>query len=214
MSKLLIWGAAGQAKVVADAARRGGQWQIAGFIDDIDPSRRGEAFAGGTVLGGREALRACRVHGVEAIFLAFGHNAARLRLAGELAAEGYRFPVIVHPAAVIAESAVLGAGSFVAAAAVVGAQARIGEQAIVNTGAVVEHDCDVADGVHIGPRVCLGGGVRVGRAAWIGIGAVLRDHIEIGADSMVGMGAVVVASLPSRVVAYGCPARVISEVKV
>jgi acetyltransferase-like isoleucine patch superfamily enzyme len=50
--------------------------------------------------------------------------------------------------------------------------------------------------------------VSVGRGAWIGIGATVRDRITIGEASIVGAGAVVVRDVPVGVVAHGVPASV------
>jgi UDP-N-acetylbacillosamine N-acetyltransferase len=51
--------------------------------------------------------------------------------------------------------------------------------------------------------------VKIGRGTWVGIGSVIRDHIEIGTDVLVGAGSVVVSHLPDQVVAFGVPARVV-----
>ncbi|MGH7634357.1 MAG: acetyltransferase, partial [Gemmatimonadaceae bacterium] len=82
---------------------------------------------------------------------------------------------------------------------------------IVNTAASVDHDCDLADGVHVACGAHLAGHVRVGRGAWIGIGAVVRERVTIGAGAMIGAGAVVVSDVPPGVLAFGVPARVIRE---
>ncbi len=54
-----------------------------------------------------------------------------------------------------------------------------------------------------------GGRVRLGERSSIGLGAILRDGIEVGADTVVGAGSLVLQSIPSGVVAYGSPAQVI-----
>lgn len=211
MKRVVIWGAAGHARVVADAIRQRGELHVEGFIDDVTPARRTEAFCGATVLGGRDQIELLKSRGVTLIALAFGHNAARLRLGRELSALGFELPPIVHPQAVIAPDVRVGAGCFVGPGAVLGPAARIGALAIVNSAVVVEHDCEVGEGVHLSPRVCLGGGAHVGHTTWVGLGALVRDHVTVGSESMIGMGAVVVSDLPNRVVAYGCPARVIER---
>lgn len=211
VGRIAVWGAAGHAKVVADAWRcRGGD--VAGFLDDVAPQRRGESFFGACVLGGREALPGLRADGLTALALGFGDNAARLALGTALRAEGWRLPPIVHPAAVVAADVVLGEGCLVAAGAVINPGARIGAFAIVNTGAIVDHDGQLDDGVHLGPRACLAGGVEVGRGAWIGAGATVRDRCRIGAGTVIGLGAAVVSDIPPAVVAQGCPARVVRAV--
>src|SRR5438309_4589544 len=70
---IVIWGAGGHAKVVADVLRQRGGWSIAGFIDDADPERRHEPFCGSTILGGRDRLEDLHRAGVRHALLAFGH---------------------------------------------------------------------------------------------------------------------------------------------
>lgn len=211
MPPIVIFGAGGHAKVVADSLRRLGGWQVEGFVDDLAPERAGEPFGGAVVLGGRGVLPALRERGVDALVLAFGHNHARLALAEQLGAQGWRFPPVVDPLASVAADVQLGPGCYVGAAAVVEPGSRIGAQAIVNTGAIVCHDSEVGDGAHVCPRACLGGHARVGRAAWIGIGSVLRDRARVGARALVGAGSLVLTEVPDGMVAWGQPARVIRE---
>lgn len=206
---LVIWGSSGHARVVAEAARATGHWQIVGFVDDVNLDRRGNAFCGAIVLGSREVLPDLRRRGVRQLFIGFGQNHARLRLARELEQQGFEFPVLVHPTATVASDARLGAGVFIGPGAVVSADVWLGEQTIVNSGAIVEHESRIADGVHLCPRSCLAGAVIVGEASWVGAGAVVRDKLTVGRDAVIGMGAVVTRSVPDGCVVYGCPARVV-----
>lgn len=212
MSAIVVWGAGGHAKVVAQSLRRNGSWRLVGFIDDVRPQRLGEPFEGAVVLGGREVLPGLLAQGTRHLMLAFGDNVARLQLWRELVALGFEFPSVVDAHAVVADDAVLGPGCYVGVGAVIQPGARLGAQVIVNTGAVIEHDCRVGDGAHLCPRTCIAGHVEVGGCAWIGVGAVVRDHCRVGAHSLVGMGSVVVKDVPERVVAYGHPCHLIRKV--
>lgn len=205
---VVIWGAAGHAKVAAEILRRTG-FRVVGFIDDVNPARRGESFCGATVLGGAAALQSLKDAGVGAAFIAFGHNENRLAKGKEIERLGFELVRAIHPSAIVATDAVLGCGCLLAAGAVVNPSASIGRHAIVNTNATVDHDCVVGDGAHVGPGASIAGHVRIGRAAWVGIGATVIDHVDIGAGSIVGAGAVVVAAVPDNVVASGVPAKVI-----
>lgn len=205
-TRALVWGASGHAAVVADAARRSQAWDVVGFVDEIQPQRLGEAFAGAEVVGGSEVLSSGAHADVRHVLLGVGDNRARLRIANQIEERGLAVGTVVHPAAIIGDHVELGAGVFIGAGAVVNAGAFVGRAAIVNTNAVVEHHCRVEEGAHIAPGALLAGNVRVGRLAWVGIGAVVIEKLEIGAESMLGAGAVVVSSVPSGVLAYGVPA--------
>lgn len=209
---MVIWGASGHARVVADIVRLRGEYEIAGFLDDQSPQRRGEPFCGATVLGGSEQLAGLAGAGVTHAILALGEGRSRLRLAALLRAQGFVLSIAIHPRAVIAGDVAVGEGTVVAAGAVVNPGARLGENVIVNTGATVDHDCEIEEGAHICPGAHLAGGVRVGCGAWVGIGAAVIQGVRIGAEAVVGAGAAVLQDVPERVVAYGVPARVVRNI--
>lgn len=208
---LVLWGASGHARVVADAVRLRGTYTIAGFLDDLNPDRRAEPFGGAQILGGQEQLEDLRRAGIQHLFLAFGDCRARLAIAQKVRDMGFQLPVIIHPGSTIARGVVIGAGTVVVAGAVVNAGTVIGENAIINTSCSVDHDCWIADGVHVGPGAHLGGHDRIGRGTWIGIGAILKDRVAVGAGSIIGAGAVVLKDIPDGVTAFGVPARIVSE---
>lgn len=207
--KLVVWGASGHARSVADAidsARLGG---IAAFLDDVNPVAEGARFLGKPLLGSADALARLKKRGVRHAVVAVGDATARLRIATQLLEMGFRLPAVVHDTAYVAKTATVGEGTVVLARAVIGAAARVGACVIVNTGALLDHDCEVGDGAHVCPGVVAGGHVQVGAGAWIGIGATLKDRVRVGAGTTVGAGAVVVDDLLDHVVAYGVPARVV-----
>jgi UDP-N-acetylbacillosamine N-acetyltransferase len=209
-SSIVIIGAGGHAKVAADIAQLIGL-AVAGFLDTVNPERQGSPFHGLTVLGGLEQLDLLAQRGVRQAIVAVGDCDVRLRLAEHAVGAGFTLPMLVHPSAVLAADVVVGKGSVLAAGAVVNPGATIGANVIVNTSASVDHDCVIADGVHVAVGARLAGDVRVGRGSWIGMGALVRERLRIGAGVMVGAGALVLSDLPDGVTAYGSPAKVIAH---
>lgn len=211
LPSLLIWGASGHARVIADIVQLQGRFSIYGFLDDVSPERHQMTFCGKPIFGGRDWLARLRNQGIEYVLIGIGDCDARLQLAAYAREKGYRLAQAIHPHATIAHDVEIGAGSVVMAGAVINSGTRIGENVIVNTSCSVDHDCFLADGVHISPGAHLGGSVAVGKGTWIGIGAVVKDKITVGSYSVLGAGAVLIRDLPDHVIAYGVPAVVQSK---
>ena len=77
----------------------------------------------------------------------------------------------------------------------------------MNTGATVDHDCRLAEGVHVCPGAHLAGNVSVGARTWFGLGALAKQGISIGADVTVGAGSVCLEDVRDGVTIFGVPAR-------
>jgi UDP-N-acetylbacillosamine N-acetyltransferase len=206
-TQLIVWGAGGHARVVAETVRLNGV-HIVAFIDDTRV-----VAAGGTIHGAPlwDRSRFDKAGGDVPVIIAIGDCAARLRLGRELRSAGRSLFTAIHPSAVVASDAVIGDGSVLAAGSVVAAGARVGRDVIVNTGATVDHECVVEDAVHLSPGVHVGGRVTIGEQSWIGIGAIIKDRVTVGRAAVVGAGSVVLRDIPDEVTAYGRPAKVVGK---
>ena len=196
--RLVIVGAGGHGKVLADIAMRLEYRDIC-FVDD----RAQGICLGFPVVGTCDALQTLD-DGKTDFVIGIGDNAVRKRIS-----ESHRvsWAKLVHPSAQIAADVRIGVGTVVMAGAIVNVSAAIGEHCILNTGSIVEHDCVVGDYVHLSPRAVLGGIVQVGELTHIGIGAVVRNNIRICPEVTVGAGAVVVKDIRKSGVYVGVPAR-------
>lgn len=202
--RLAILGASGHGKVVADAAELVG-WQEVVFFDDAWPGLKQN---GSWAVVGDTRVLLDDLASFDGVVIAIGNNRIRLAKQQELLAAGASFVSIVHPSAVVSSHASLGNGSVVFAHAVVNACAMVGEGCIVNTGAVIEHDCVIGDFAHISPNAVLAGGVKLGKLVWVGANVSVRQLIEVGEGSVVGMGAVVTKAVQPRLTVVGNPAKV------
>ena len=200
-ASLLLFGAGGHARVVADAALLcEGRGRI--FGSDRDPLRcRGELVPGVDLLLVGDAM----LRDLSAVHIAIGSNAAREKEAGAWGHE--RLATVMHPAAMVSPLAAIGRGCFVAAGAIVGPGALLEMGVIVNHGAVVDHDVQLGAFCHVAPNATLGGSVRVGQRVLVGASAVVLPGIGIADDVVVGAGAVVRAPLLSAGTYVGVPAR-------
>ena len=203
---LIIVGAGGHAKVVAEAAKLSG-FEIVGFVDQ-SPDRWGTKILGIPVLGDESVFESPNHNDCVAI-VAVGDNMLRESLVTRLEARNVKFATIVHPSAVISPSATLGNGTVVLPGVVINSMATVGNHCIVNTMASVDHDCSVEDFAHLSPGVHLAGNCKIGRLAHIGIGASILPNISVGPRVIIGGGAAVTCDIPADTVALGVPAKVV-----
>ena len=203
MNSLLIIGAGGHGRVLADAAMAMNRWGLLCFLDDREDLTE---VLGLQVISGCERLPEV-AHDFSAAAVGIGNAVTRLSFIEQCKQIGLELPVVVHPSAAVSSFASLGYGTVVFAQAAVNAGARLGPGCIVNTGATVDHDCDLAAGVHVCPGAHLGGDVRVGQRTWIGVGSCVKQGIVIGEDVTVGAGAAVVSDAGSTCILTGVPAR-------
>ncbi|WP_216725583.1 acetyltransferase [Synechococcus sp. WH 8016] len=213
VSKLLVLGAGGHAKVVAETALASGHVSDICFLDDHFYNSTQEALTlGRPVLGPLDFVfeKAC-IDEYSEVVVAIGHATTRLRWIKSLIAAGYSLPSVVHPTAFVSPSVQIGPASVVFAHVAMQAQASIGMGVILNTGCSIDHDCKLDDAVHICPGARLAGEVHVGKRSWIGIGASVINQIRIGSDVTIGAGAAVVTDIPDGITAVGVPARPLSR---
>ncbi|MEI6321650.1 MAG: acetyltransferase [bacterium] len=202
--RIVIIGAGGHGKVVADLCDLLDKWCEIVFLDDRYPAL--EIWEEWQVIGRVSELSQLAVGGCD-FALGIGSNTARKELMDEVERCGGALPSLIHPRAVVSKRSLVGNGTVIFANAAVNIGTEIGKGDIINTGASVDHDCRLGAGVHICPGVHLAGSVCVGDLAMIGVGSSVKQGISIGAGAMVGAGAAVVSDIPQGCVVTGVPAK-------
>ena len=204
---IIVLGAGGHATVVIDALKAAGA-RVQG-ITDLDSGTHGKRILGVPVLGTDDVILENPADG---IVLVNGVGStetsdARTKIYERFCGAGYAFRTVIHPSAIIAESAEISDGAQVMAGAVLQPACRIGANTIVNTRASVDHDCVIGAHVHVAPGAVLGGGVEVGDGVHIGAGATVIQRVKIGAGALVAAGAAVVSDVSPGARVAGVPAR-------
>jgi sugar O-acyltransferase (sialic acid O-acetyltransferase NeuD family) len=184
--RLLIVGAGGHGRSVAEAVLMSGEYALMGFLDD-GAFTLGAEVLGVPVIGlatGFSTYAARASHAVVAI----GDNALRQKLFIQLQADGFTLPNVVHPRAMVSPRAKLAEGVVVMAGAIVGTEAFLAQGAIVNCGAVVDHHAQVHDFGHLGVNACMAGGSILGALAWMQAGAAIGYGVQLPAGAVLKPG--------------------------
>lgn len=197
--KVMIIGASGHGKVIADIIHQSGD-KVMGFLDD-DPTKK--EIHQIPVLGKIEDIQKYKNN--FCFIIGIGDNQIRKEIAESNPALNYY--TAIHPTAVIGEGVRIGNGTAVMAGVVINVDADIGEHCIINTAAVIEHDCIIGDYTHVSPQACLCGNVHVGEECHIGAGVTVINNLSICLKCTIGIGAVVVSNIEKQGIYIGNPAK-------
>ena len=192
--KVIIIGAGGHGRVVADIVRLNGD-EVIGFIDD---NKTG-------IVNGYEVLGTIKDIGKFDCyyFAAIGDNATRQKIMEK----DVKWYTAIHPSAVVAKDVEIPCGVVIMANAVVNPGSVIGKGVIINTAATVDHDNVIGDFVHLSPGVHLAGTVTIKERTWVGIGAIVINNVTICSDAMIGAGTVVAKDIEESGTYIGVPAK-------
>lgn len=192
--KVIIIGAGGHGKVIADIVRLSGD-EVIGFLDDKSQDKITDFKIIGTTADIDKTTHW--------YFLAIGNCEIREKLM----CRKVKWYTAIHPSAVIAEGVEIGEGTCILANAVINPGSKLGKGVIVNTAATVDHDCNISDFVHISPGVHISGCVKIGNRTWLGVGAIVSNNINICDDCIIGAGAVVINNIDEAGTYVGVPAK-------
>jgi len=131
----------------------------------------------------------------------------RAEACDRLEALGYRLTPWISRRAAVWSRLEPGPNTIILPGATVLPFARLGRDVSVRPNVVVSHHCEIEDHVTLANGVVLGGSSRIGANSWVGLGAVIRDKVTIAPRTFVGAGAVVTSDTEEDGVYVGVPAR-------
>ena len=127
----------------------------------------------------------------------------------------------IHPYSIFANNAVImddvtiGAGAILSPFSCLTSSINIGICFHANIYSYVGHDCRIGDFVTLAPGVKCNGNVVIEDHAYTGAGAIIKPGTSehptvIGRGAKIGMGSVVIQSVPEGAEVFGNPARIFS----
>lgn len=177
---LLILGAGGHGKSIAESAISSGAWDRVVFADDQWPNVK-MAFGYSVV---------CNIDNIESQFgkveagiAAVGDNKLRELWQEKIKISGIKLAIVIDPRAYVSKTANIGEGSVIMPLSSIGSYARVGCGCIVNSNSCIDHDTVLEDFVHLGVGVNLAGGVFIRKGVMLQAGCCIGPRIEVLGNS-------------------------------
>lgn len=199
MKSAIVLGAGGFSREARDWAEQMGGVKVMAFLDEKPKTSE---LDGLPVVSDWAALKK-----YDCFILGVGDPGVRekfLRLGKE---QGSSPLTVIHPTVVIGTRVEIGEGSVICPKTVITTNIKIGAGVIVNLTCTIGHDSVVGDYVTFSPGANISGGCQIGKNTYIGTNSTMREYTSIPANSVLGMGGVLVKSVDVPGVYVGNPAK-------
>lgn len=207
MKNIIILGAGGYAQevlwVVDDINSVLPTWDFIGFIDPIDPGRKGQLHYDRQVLGGWDD-----VSRQEEIYFACGIGSpeSRAKECFEGERRGYRPATLIHPSVIAARHVQIGEGTVIGARCVLAPYAILGRHCALNIGVTVGHDSRMGDFCVLSPGAQLLGAAELSERVFLGANATVYPKRKVGAGSIIAANSFLLTNLGPGLSVIGVPA--------
>lgn len=212
MKNIVIIGGGNQAHYTIDIIEKEGKYNIVGIIDSVHEV--GSDRFGYKILGRQEDIaEIITKYQIQGGLITIGDNWIRHIVSNQILnlVPNFEFINAIHPSVIIGNNVKLGIGITAMAGVIFNPKSEIGNFTFFATGAQIEHDCVISDFASISAGSVTGGYVKLGKFSALTLGVTVLDRLEIGENTVVGAGSLVLKSLPSDVLAYGNPANIIRK---
>lgn len=159
MKKLVILGAGGYGRTVADVAEQLGYSAI--VLDDADTAHPLYSYQS-------------YINPTTSFIPAFGNNAFRIEWINRIEESGGQLATLIHPTAYVSPTATIHSGTVILPHAIINTDVVVGRGCIINLGAIVDHGCILEEGVHICLDAIVKGENRIKKCSKIEAGEVVE----------------------------------------
>lgn len=210
MEKIAIIGAGGfgrEVKMLIDQINQTDKkYEFIGYYDD--GIEKNTTINQNQVLGNIEDLNA--VQEKINIVIAIGSPETKKAIFEKITNKNIDFPTLIHPSVIVGNEEVsIGRGCVICAGSIITCNIQIKDFVIINLMCTIGHDTVIHSFSSFMPSVNISGEVEIYEEVYVGTGAKIINQLQIGAQTIVGAGAVVSKSLPEKCTAVGIPAKVV-----
>ena len=182
------------------------QWNFLGFVDTNVGE---EPIPGYSVIGNDEWL-AQYSHPINAV-CGLGSPSLRQNVIKRFKNSQISFPNIVAKQAAVSKHARFGLGCIVCANVLISPDVTLGDFVTVNLSCTVGHEALLEDFIPLSPGAHISGAVHIGSGSEIGTGACIIQGKQLGPDTVVGAGSVIIRDVPGHCTIVGNPGRILKR---
>ncbi len=179
-------------------------FRLAGFSQNLDPSRQGEKLGGYPVYTLDELKGLGTTHWAHCTL---GDCEAKRRFVDQVGEMGFRFATLFAPGSRCLGVKEIGEGSYLGHNSACYRGVRLGKHCTILSLGDLADGVTMGDNCFTGVRATLCGGVTVGSGTFVGVGAIITERVNIGSNVIIGAGSVVIRDVPDSAVVVGNPAR-------
>ena len=201
MKDLIILGAGGTAFDLIDIAiamnKIKKQWNILGLLDDNIELIGRNVYnfpVLGTIAQSEEYKDAYFVSSIGDAY----RTKLRMIVRKKVPFANERFASLIHPTAIISESAIIEPGAVIYGNVTLSGKVHIGHDVFLCGNTFLGHECVIGNHTLLSVGNYLASDVDVGNCCYLGVGVIVRHQITIGENCLIGVGTKIIKSIPSN----------------
>jgi len=206
MKKAIIVGAGTYGQVYAEHLKD--IYDVVGYIDDNE-KLIGNIIDGIKVLGNTQFLYQQQDKNC-AVFVPIGNNEVRVTILDKLVNLGFETPSFIHSQAIVHDNVKIGNACYLLSGSNIRPFAVLKDYVMIDNGAYIAHHTFVEKGCFFSQCSNIGASINIQQNAYFGMGSILMTGVKnVGKNTIIGAGAVVIRDVPDYAVVVGNPGKII-----
>ncbi|MDE1208108.1 acetyltransferase [Tenacibaculum larymnensis] len=204
MENCIIVGAGTYGEVYAEYLKE--EYNILGFIDDNPNIVKNKGL---NVLGDFNFL----LNNIERstnVFIPIGNNEVRYNLLNKVIKAGFKTPSFIHRNTNIHASVEIGKCVYILSGVNIMPLTKLKDFVLISMGVNIAHHAVIDEGCFISQGSNIGASVYMEKKVFCGIASTIMTGVKnVGENSLIGAGAVIIRDVPDNAVVVGNPGKVI-----
>jgi len=181
------------------------QYKIKGFLDD-NPRILDNYDMDVGIIGD---LNSYEIKNQDRFLFAIGDIDVKKRLVARLKKKGAKFLTLIHPTAIVANTAKIGQGVIICPFVTVSDHVQLGDFIIMNIYSSCGHDAKVGNYCILSPYATINGFVILEDEVFLGTHAAVIPYKKVGYKSKISANSVVMRDVAANKIVFGVPGKAI-----